>query len=67
MNIRPTSWLDQLVGACGSLLVGALLLFAAVRLLTAIWVALVAILGSLIVLGLGVMAWRSWQRQRTGW
>lgn len=64
MNYRPSSWLDQLVGACFSLLVAAVAVYVAVRLIESVWlVLLLVILGVVVVIGL-VAALR-WRRQ--GW
>jgi uncharacterized membrane protein len=43
--VNPRSWLDQLVGGCFSVLLGAAALFLAVRLIQAVWVAALSILG----------------------
>jgi hypothetical protein len=67
VNTRPASWIDQLVGACVSLLIAAVALYAAVHLLATVWLTLIAILGGVAVLGGAFAAWRSWQRRRTGW
>ena len=37
----PGSWLDSLVGACFSVLVGAVALFVAVRLVESVWIVIV--------------------------
>jgi len=64
MSYRPSSWLDQLVGACFSLLVGAAALYLAVRLIEAVWVMLVIVV--LAAAGMaGVVAWLRSRRQ--GW
>jgi asparagine N-glycosylation enzyme membrane subunit Stt3 len=43
VNQEPSRWLDRLVGACFSVLLGALALYAAVWLLQAIWPALLMV------------------------
>ena len=67
MNLLPKSLLDQLVGACASLLAAAVALFLAAHLVAAVWPILLAILGTCLLLGLGVLACRWWWRQRSGW
>lgn len=64
MNQEPQRWLDRLVGACVSVLVGALALYGAVWLLRAIWpeLAIVALCGAAIV---GAIGW--WRGGRAGW
>jgi len=57
-----SSLLDQWVAACFSLLMGVTALFLAVRLLEAIWVALVVI-GAIVAVVAGVVAWLRWDRQ----
>jgi hypothetical protein len=56
------SMLDQWVAACFSLLMGVTALALAVRLLEAIWVALVVI-GAIVAVIAGVVAWLRWDRQ----
>jgi hypothetical protein len=64
MNYRPSSWLDQLVGACFSLLAAAVAVYTAVRLIELVWpVLLLIVLGVAVIVGL-VAAVR-WRRQ--GW
>jgi Na+/glutamate symporter len=41
----PRSWLERLTGVCLSLLVGAAAVFIAVKLIEAVWTALLVILG----------------------
>ena len=43
MDYRPSSWLDQLVGACFGLLAAAVALYIAVRLIELVWVVLLLI------------------------
>ena len=50
----PSGWLDRLVGACLTLLIGAIAIFVAVRLIEAVWQGLLAVLGVLLLLGIGV-------------
>jgi hypothetical protein len=64
VSYQPSSWLDQLVGACFSLLVGAAAVFIAVRLILAVWTALLVILG---VAGFGLVAVMVLQGRRRGW
>jgi hypothetical protein len=44
-NSDPRSWLDKLVGVCLSVLVGAAAIYIAVRLVQAVWTALLVIIG----------------------
>lgn len=60
----PRSWLDRVVGGCLSLLVGAAALYIAVRLIEAVWVVLLVIIGGAVVVTLLVAAWRARSR---GW
>lgn len=54
----PRAWPDKALGVCLSLLAGAIALYAAVRLIEAIWWVLLIIVGSgLAVTGL-VAVWR---------
>ncbi len=64
MTYRPSSWLDQLVGLCLSLLVGATAVFVAVRLIQAVWTALLVILGVGLFIAVGVLVLRS---RRSTW
>jgi hypothetical protein len=41
----PRSWPDKLVGLCMTLLIGAAAVYIAVRLIEAVWTALLVILG----------------------
>jgi len=61
---EPQRWLDRLVGACISVLIGALALYGAVWLLRAMWpqLTVVALTAAVIV---GVFSW--WQGRRSGW
>lgn len=61
---EPQRWVDRLVGACGSLLIGALALYGAVWLLRAIWpeLIIVALVSAVIV---GLISW--WREHRSGW
>jgi hypothetical protein len=64
MRYQPASLLERFIGGCFGLLVAALALYFAVRLIEAIWLPLVGIaLGVATLIGL-VMALR-WHRQ--GW
>ena len=60
----PSSWLDRLVGACLALLMGAIAVFVAVRLIEAVWQGLLAVLGALLLLSIGVAVVRAHLR---GW
>lgn len=64
MRYQPSSWLDRLVGACFSLLVGSAAVYIAVKLVLAVWTALLIIIGVGVFLALAVAALR--QRNR-GW
>jgi hypothetical protein len=50
---EPSRWLDRLVSACFSVLLGALALYGAVWLLRAVWVVLV--IGGVVVTITGLM------------
>ena len=63
MNPNPRSWLDQVVGGCFSLLLGAVAIYLAVRLIEAVWLILLVILGVVGVLGITVAVLRG-RRQR---
>jgi hypothetical protein len=63
-NTDPRSWLDKLVGVCLSLLVGAAAIYIAVRLLQAVWTALLVIVGVGLVVALSVAMLRARGR---GW
>lgn len=67
MKYGYSSWLDRLVGACCSLLVGATAIYLAVRLVESVWVELVVMLGGLVFLVVLVIAWRWWRHHRAGW
>ncbi|MGI8667502.1 MAG: hypothetical protein ACR2N4_15995 [Jatrophihabitans sp.] len=58
------SWLDQLVGACFSLLVGAAALYVTVHLLERVWVALVLILA---ISAASAIGWRIFRQRDHGW
>ncbi|AKE89619.1 hypothetical protein [Rhodococcus aetherivorans] len=59
----PRSWIDQLVGACVGLLVGAIALYCAVEVLRALLPFVVASLG-VLALGIGIVAAVRWYRGR---
>jgi thiol:disulfide interchange protein len=63
VNPNPRSWLDQLVGGCFSLLLGAAAIFLAVRLIEAVWVAALTLLGVLGFIALAVLVVRSRRQQ----
>jgi hypothetical protein len=60
-NSDPRSWLDRAVGACFAVLVGAAAIYIAVRLIEAVWNALLVILlvGGLVALGVIALRTRS--------
>jgi hypothetical protein len=60
----PRTWLDKVVSACLSLLVGAAAVFIAVQLVEAVWTALLVILGVGVFLAVAGMVLRSRNR---GW
>lgn len=60
----PRSWLDRLIGICLSLLVGAVALYIAVRLMEAVWAALLVIIGVCAFLGI---AFAVLSARRRGW
>lgn len=60
----PRSWLDRAVGFCLSILVGAAAVFIAVRLIEAVWTALLVILGVAAFITVGVVVLRT---RRQGW
>jgi hypothetical protein len=64
MNFRPASVLDQLVGACFSVLAAAVALYLAVRLIELVWVVLLLI-GVVVAAIIGFVAALRWRRQ--GW
>lgn len=59
----PRSWIDQLVGACVGLLVGAIALYCAVQVLRALLPFVVTALG-VLTLGIGIVAAARWYRGR---
>lgn len=64
MNHRPSSWFDYMVGLCLSLLVAATAVYIAVRLIEAVWTALLLILGIGLFITAGVLVLRS---RRNSW
>lgn len=62
--MRPTSWLDQLVGACFSILAAAVALHLAARLVELVWVTLLIVT---LVVGLAVGLVVVLRRRRQGW
>jgi small basic protein len=64
MNYQPTSSLNHLVGLCLSLLVAATAVYVAVRLIEAVWTALLIILGVGLFITVGVLVLRS---RRNSW
>jgi uncharacterized membrane protein len=61
--VNPRSWLDQLVGGCFSVLLGAAALFLAVHLIQAVWVAALSILGVIGFIAVVVLLVRSRRQQ----
>lgn len=61
--VNPRSWLDQLVGGCFSLLLGAAALYLAVRLVQAVWVTALTMLGVTGFIAIGVLVLRSRRQQ----
>ncbi len=61
--VNPRSWLDQLVGGCFSILLGAAALYLAVRLIQAVWVAALSILGVVGLVAVAVLVKRSRRQQ----
>jgi thiol:disulfide interchange protein len=64
MDFRPSSWLDQLVGACFGLLAAAVALHVAARLIEQVWVVLLVI-GGVVAVVVGLVAVLRWRRR--GW
>jgi hypothetical protein len=60
----PRSLLDNLIGICLSLLVGAAAVFIAVRLIEAVWTALLVILGVGLFVAVAIFLLRARNR---GW
>jgi hypothetical protein len=60
----PKPFIDKLVGACLSVLVGAAAVFIAVKLVEAVWTALLVILGVGTFIGVSVMVLRG---RSQGW
>lgn len=58
-----TGWRDRWVGACLSLLAGAVALFVAVQLIEAVWTVLVVIAVVVVALLAGIALWRSRMRE----
>ena len=61
---NPGSWLDKLVGVCLTILVGAAAIYVSVRLLQAVWTALLVILGVGLFVALAVALLHA---RRRGW
>lgn len=64
MNREPGRLLDRLVGACFTVLLGALALYIAAKLIVAVWTILLACLLVGVVIGVSVLVLRS---RRGGW
>ncbi|MDQ1744008.1 MAG: hypothetical protein QOE23_2347 [Pseudonocardiales bacterium] len=62
--MNPRSWLDQLVGGCVSVLFGAAALYLAVRLIQAVWVTALSLLGVIGLVAVAVLVVRS---RRQNW
>ena len=62
MKYRPYTFLDQLVGACASLLVAASMLYLAAKLIEAVWVVLL-VSGPPAALGVGWYLRRRWRQE----
>lgn len=60
----PRSWLDKLVGAAVAVLVAALALYIAARLVAAVWMILLACLVVGVIVGLAVVVVRG---RSSGW
>jgi hypothetical protein len=64
VSTDPRGWLDRLVGACVSLFLGALALYAAVQLVEAIWLTLaIALVAVALLVGLVAL----WRARRARW
>lgn len=61
MYIQPKSFLSRLLGAAWTILVIAVLLWLAMRLLADVWIWLVGILALVVLVRLGIWA-RRWRR-----
>lgn len=64
MSYQPSSWLDRLLGACLTVLLGAVALFTAAHLIQAVWVTLLVILGVGTFISLSLLVLRS---RRNNW
>lgn len=64
MSGDPRSWLDRAVGVCLAILVGAVALFVAIRLIEAVATALLIILGAALLVAIGIAVLRARNR---GW
>lgn len=49
---NPGRWIDRIIGWCFGILAGAIALYCAVKVLEAIWLALVVIVGIVAILAL---------------
>lgn len=60
MSDSPEGWVDRLVGACVSVLVGALALYGAVYVVRSIWpvLAILTLVG--VIIGVFYMRFRHW-------
>jgi thiol:disulfide interchange protein len=64
VRYQPSSWLDQVVGACFALLAAAVALYLAARLIEQVW-AVLLLIGIVIAVVAGLAAVLRWRRQ--GW
>ena len=63
-GVDPKTFIDRLVGVCLSLLIGAAAVFIAVKLVEAVWTALLVILGVAAFLAI---AYAFLRNRRQGW
>ena len=59
----PKSWIDQLIGACISVMVGAIALYCAMQVIASVLPVLIAVIGSVAIVAALIAAFR-WYRQR---
>lgn len=60
----PRSWLDQIISLCTGLLMAAAAIFLTVRLIEAVWVALLVIVGVVVLLVIAGLVLRA---RNQGW
>jgi CHASE2 domain-containing sensor protein len=63
VNNEPTRLLDRLVGACFAVLVGAMALYGAVQIVSAVWLPLTVTIAVVVGIAIGVWLWR----RHVGW